>query len=164
MKLILTKHGQEIVVDDDIYEQCNNRQWRVDKGGYARNNPWVNGKTVTVYLHRLVMKADSSKTIVDHINGDKLDNQRSNLRFVTQEQNKFNRKATVGTPCPYKGVTINSSSKRPYKADIFYRGVHHYLGVFATAEEAAQAYNEGSLKYHGEYGRLNVIPVPSTAV
>jgi len=109
----------------------------------------INGRKTL--LHRLLTGAPSGK-VVDHINGDGLDNRRHNLRVCDPAQNLWNAKGrSKVTP---KGVRKSGSK---FSAKIMRCGVVHYLGVFSTASEAAAAYNEAALRLHGEYARLNIM-------
>lgn len=96
---------------------------------------------------------------VDHVDGNGLNNCRSNLRLATQSENMWNRKKGKGQyTSQYKGVSINKSMKtRPWMARLKVNGKPIYLGYYASEEEAALAYNEGTIKYHGKFARLNAI-------
>jgi hypothetical protein len=102
-------------------------------------------------MHRVVTQAVQGQE-VDHINGDRLDNRRENLRIVTRSQNAMNRKWNGSKP---KGVSrnYNPRSLKPFTARIQFNGKPIFLGNFSTVEEAAQAYNEAAAKYFGEYAR-----------
>ena len=91
--------------------------------------------------------------VVDHINGDTLDNRKCNLRICTQADNIKNRKKDIDNSSGYKGVNWSKSNKK-YLARICVNKKIIYLGYHATAELAYSAYCEASKKYHGEYGRL----------
>jgi len=91
--------------------------------------------------------------LVDHINRDHRDNRIDNLRDATPTQNQYNK--VQPNIHGYKGVTWRDR-KSPWLAKIRVNGVRINLGSFATKEEAAKAYEEACLKYHGEYAQLGV--------
>lgn len=94
------------------------------------------------------------KGLVDHKNRNDNDNRKDNLRDVTHTQNQYNKVSP--NPHGYKGVTWRNRIKNPWLSKIRVDGTRINLGSFATAEEAARAYEEACLKYHGEYANLGV--------
>src|ERR1043165_2059650 len=86
MKCIILKTGQPVSVDDDIYDLLNQWTWVLHRDGYAVRYTTSKGKRQTIYMHNVVAGAKG----IDHIDGDKLNNQRYNLRACTQRQNRFN--------------------------------------------------------------------------
>jgi hypothetical protein len=102
-------------------------------------------------LHRVILEAPEGMC-VDHINGDTLDNRRSNLRLATHKQNMQNRKKH-NCKNPYKGVYEKRSGR--YTAMIFDNSKLKYLGVFDSAEEAAKVYDARASIIFGEFARLN---------
>lgn len=106
----------------------------------------VNG--IPTYLHRLIMGAQKGQ-IVDHINGDPLDNRRDNLRICDFRGSNQNRRAKRTSKAPYKGITQLPSGR--WLAQIMSNGKHHKLGVFEAPEEAAEAYRIAAERLHGEF-------------
>lgn len=92
------------------------------------------------------------RAVIDHINGDTQDNRISNLRSVTQAQNSRNQKAAKNNASGFKGVHWHSRLKK-WAASIRLDGKLHHLGYFGTPIEAAEAYDRGSVRLHGEFGR-----------
>src|SRR4051812_25890520 len=106
-KIPLRNKNKEIVaytlIDEEDYENINKYKWSLSDG-YAIS--WKNGR-----MHRFIMNAEKGQ-IVDHINGNKLDNRKSNLRFVTASQNAQNRPKKEGCSSKYIGVTYNKNEKK----------------------------------------------------
>lgn len=109
-------------------------------------------KRKRVAMHRLILSAGDGD-VVDHINGDGLDNRRSNLRIVTIQQNAFNQKHHGGSS-RYKGVSYRADSGT-WRAYITNDGKRRYLGTFASEDDAASAYNNEAERLFGEHAKLN---------
>ena len=92
---------------------------------------------------------------IDHKDGNKLNNTRTNLRPATNQQNQFNTKRQANNTSGFKGVTWDKHNKRWLARIRFGKGNRKHLGSFATAQEAARAYNNAAEELHGEYARLN---------
>lgn len=108
-------------------------------------------------MHREIMNVSNPEISVDHIDGNPLNNQRSNLRTCTHAQNICNSKLNSKNTSGYRGVTWHTGAKK-YMAYIRHNYKMYNLGLFETAEEAALARNEKAVKLHGEFAVLNVIP------
>lgn len=90
----------------------------------------------------------------DHINGNRLDNRRENLRVCTQGENNRNKAKYRNKSSQYKGVSWDSTNKSWY-AQIIINKKHYSLGHYRNELEAAKAYDEGAKKHHGEFARIN---------
>lgn len=88
--------------------------------------------------------------IIDHKDGNGLNNRFSNLRDASHSQNQFNRRKNKGTLAGFKGVSFNKKSQR-WKASINFNKKTYYLGYFETPEEASEAYNKKAKELHGEF-------------
>ncbi len=96
--------------------------------------------------------------VIDHIDGNPLNNRGNNLRFATHQQNIWNKRINANSRNKYKGVKLIADGTR-YAAYINVSGKQISLGrKFFTEASAARAYNEGALYYYGEFARLNDIP------
>lgn len=122
--------------------------------GYLVNRSGYKKKTTT-YFHRLVMNAKDGG-VVDHINRDKLDNRKSNLRVCTQAENVINKRLQKNNTTGYRGVHLYKRVNR-YQAYIKKDGKRRHIGMFPTAEEAAKEYNKHAIKLFGEFAVLNEV-------
>jgi hypothetical protein len=119
-----------------------------------------------VYLHREVLGPIPSGTEVDHINGNGLDCRRANLRLATKSQNAQNVGRRPQNSSGYRGVSRirrvkngrEVNLRKPWLAQIQAHGKYEYLGLYASPEDAAEAWNSAALVLHGEFARLNIIP------
>ena len=116
----------------------------VENGGEKRKK---------VAMHNIIMKP-SEGFIVDHINGNGLDNRRSNLRIATRQQNTFNSVHKGGTS-KYKGVALDKESGL-WRAYIAKNGKRTWLGRFPDELSAAIAYDKAAKDMFGEYAKLNI--------
>ena len=161
MKKINTRNNIPIYVDDEDFELFGHKKWAISNCGnisYAVRQDFVNGKRVMVSMHRVIMGVNDSKILVDHKDGNGLNNQRSNLRIATKSQNGANTRSTKGSTSKYLGVSIDRSKKsKPWLAQIMVDRKNKYLGCHETEELAAEVYNEAAIKYYGEFAGLNKI-------
>jgi hypothetical protein len=106
-------------------------------------------------MHRAVMNAPVGLW-VDHINGNRLDNRKENLRLVTPEQNNWNHPGFASRRASkYKGV--KKYGKNRWEVNINHRGIAHRFGPFTRETDAARAYNEAARSFFGEYAFQNKI-------
>lgn len=150
MKTIELYHGQLALVDDADYEQLAKRKWHLSSNGYVITTMhfYEDGKRMTRQpsMHRILMEAKPGQEI-DHINRDKLDNRRSNLRFCSRVENLLNTKVRVDNRSGYKGVRWKTD-KKMWLAEIGYSGKTLFLGHFAEIESAIQARQVAEKRYH----------------
>jgi hypothetical protein len=153
MKTIpLTNSDKVALVDDDDFERLIAYNWQLKSDGKSVYRcQWISGKPVTFYIHREVLHAPK-KVQVDHKNHNILDNQKSNLRLVTNQQNQFNRiiESYPEKTSRFKGVDWRKDKQR-WRA----RSQDIFLGHFLTEREAALKYNEHALNQFGEFALLN---------
>jgi hypothetical protein len=117
----------------------------------ARHGHNEHGKVKTLYMHQILMPDGPA----DHVDCNGLNNRRSNLRYVTRQQNQRNRRKIAPALSRYKGVCPDYRRKNPWRAsiNISRRGI--YIGSFSTEEEAARAYDVAARQHFGEHARLN---------
>lgn len=114
---------------------------------------YINGKNV--YMHRVILKnASINGKDVDHINGNGLDNRRSNLRIVNRTYNNANSRPRKGCSSSFKGVSWHKVAKK-WAACVTKKGKSYHLGLYSCELEAANAYNEKALYLFGDFARLN---------
>ena len=137
------KDGLKFLIDEDDYEKfVKDESFCLLQSGYVSN-----GKHK--YLHRLIMNPPDNMC-VDHINGNKIDNRKSNLRICTNQQNQMNRGKKKNNKSGFKGVWFDKS-KNKYRTQISVDGKKKHLGLFEKSEDAYKAYCEACVKYHQEY-------------
>lgn len=153
MKKISLTRGQFTLVDDEDFEFLNSFKWYFKvhhhSQGYAARTIASRGERRLVSMHRLLMKARDGD-IVDHVNGDKLDNRKLNLRICNISQNNAN--CHTKNKGGYKGVGCIG---KKFRASISINGKFLHLGMFDTKELAAKAYNVAAIKQFGEFAKLN---------
>lgn len=149
MSEIKLKHGKVVIVDDADFEWLNQWKWCMTSRGYIHRNAGTNGY---ILIHRLIMDAPHGKD-VDHINGNRADNRRSNLRVCSRSENLCNKGLLSNNTSGFKGVSRFRKTK--WQTYINIQGKRYNLGHFSSKEEAAKVYNEAALKYHGKFARLN---------
>jgi len=142
-------HGLFATVDAADYEELKKYRWYASHNGptiYAR----CRQKGKDTYMHRMIMRPRKGY-IVDHIDGNGLNNRRCNLRVCTSRQNQANR-GPCGGSSQFVGVFRN---KDRWQAGIGCRGKSHYIGLFADEVEAAKARDRKAYELHGQYAYLN---------
>lgn len=155
--------GDVALIDDHDAPLVSRYKWsprRLGRTVYAQANTYVSGARTTVTMHRLIVAPEADQ-LIDHRNGDGLDNRRSNLRLCDKRGNNRNVGLRADNTSGYKGVHFYALRNR-YSAYIYTHGRRVSLGNFYRAEEAAHAYNIAAQIMHGEYARLNDIVAAET--
>lgn len=150
--------GHIVIIDDTYLNFVLEGKWwtNTNSCGQVYFHTRVNNKAVL--LHRFIMGCPKNM-VVDHINGNTLDNRKQNLRICTKLQNQYNQKKHKGkSHSKYKGVTFRKELKsKPWEAFIYKDRKSKRLGYFITEKEAALAYNEAAIKCYGQFSKLNEI-------
>lgn len=174
MQLIPLTQGKYAQVSDGDYAELARYAWQYlknDRKGYAvRQERRADGSRAMVYMHRQIMGAEAGE-LVDHEDGDGLNNQRENLRIATFVQNGANRPAPERA-IPYRGVYANKPGRAlPFRTTIKAFQRSYELGAYPTQEAAARAYDRAALHFFGPFARLNfpaeseatrALPLPAT--
>lgn len=137
------------LVDEGDYSVIEGYSWCVSVAGYAVARDRKTGKVI--YMHRLLL--NNPKGIVDHKNGDKLDNRRSNLRLCTNAENSRNQKIRSNNTSGFKGVS-KDGRRQKWMAYIRTNYKRKFLGYYNSPEEASRAYESAALELHEDFARL----------
>lgn len=143
--------GKYTLLDDEDakYFEDSGINLRISSEGYVVYGDSCKG------VHRTIMNA-SNGMLVDHINHNKLDNRKTNLRICTNQQNQMNRKSNKVGTSKYKGVSFDKTFGK-WRAAIMFNKKYIHIGRFMCEHEAAKAYNERAKKLFGEFAYLNDI-------
>jgi hypothetical protein len=157
MKEIPLSRGLVALVDDADFGALSAHKWSSDGKGYAQRtlkNHEHPGKKKVVSMHRVLLGLDvGDKRQVDHIDGNKANNQRSNLRICSPSQNHCNVGPNSRNKSGYKGVYFHAANGK-WTATIRAPEKYIRLGYFTTAEAANAAYVEAAKIYHGEFANI----------
>jgi hypothetical protein len=163
MKKKINVIPEDVIIDDDVKDfLCDYLEtygWYVDSNGYCVRTNSSNGKKKSIKLHRLIagmyfgLYAINGK-LIDHKNGNKLDNRISNLRICTQAENMRNREKQDNNSSGFKGVTWNKTANK-WQAQITVNRKFIYLGLYSDKSEAARIYDLASEKHHKQFAKLN---------
>lgn len=154
LKEICLTRGDVALVDDEDYDRVSQYKWHSNPHGrttYAQRTDRSGDQRTTELLHRFILRT-SAEDLVDHIDGDGLNNTRSNLRLATHSQNMKNRRKHRNNKSGYTGVHWNKTNQR-WRARIKAEGKSIHLGYFVDAEEAAQARDRAAAELHGDFMR-----------
>jgi hypothetical protein len=148
--------GLFTLVDEADYELANAYRWHRLSSGWTEYAISRSAARSTIYLHRLIAEP-APGYVVDHIDGNGLNNTRDNLRVCTHAENCRNSRHRKRNTSGYRGVTHHIPSDQ-WIAYITTDMRREYLGYYPTAEDAARAYDVVALRLHGDFARLNFKP------
>ena len=158
MRKIPLTQGQVALVDDEDSEWLNQWKWcahwhAAGQCWYAVRGTWRDGKHHLVLMHRQIMGSQKGHR-TDHMNHHTLDNQKENLRVCNNSQNQGNRRKDTKSAAPYKGICWYKSRSK-WVAGISVNNKRVNLGYYATAIEAARAYDEAAKAHFGSFALIN---------
>ncbi len=148
------KRHKLVTVDDADFKYLNQFNWHVDRDN-AASSYFGSKRNKSMLMSRFIMNAPENLE-VDHIDGNRLNNQRNNLRLATSAQNKMNRGPRRDNKSGYKGVSWHKQQEK-WTARIMADDKYQSLGLFNSILDAAKAYNQAATKYHGKFAWLNVV-------
>lgn len=156
MQKIELTQGKFALVDDADYELLSRFKWYAHKQPhtwYARRDFEARGRHFHVYMHREIMGRNGPP--VDHLNGNGLDNRRSNIRHATQSQNMQRARSKRGVS-GFRGVDRMATKNERWTARIPTKNnTRRYLGTFESREAAARAYDREVVKLYGCHAATN---------
>ncbi|RPI95541.1 MAG: hypothetical protein EHM40_03005 [Chloroflexi bacterium] len=158
MKMIPLSQGKSAIVDDEDYEGLMRWKWgahyvrKYNEWSVVRSEHKLTGRKF-IYIHRQIMNAPGGME-VDHKDGNRFNNQKSNLRLCSHQQNMFNRRPQKGSVSIYKGVSWHKGNQK-WQARITVSGKPIHLGYYGSEIEAAKTYDDSAIKYYGDYAYLN---------
>lgn len=154
----ITVGEHTVLVDRIDFKKVKDHRWwvYVHDGGKIDVKARIGGRCILI--HNFILGIVG----VDHKNGDRLDNRRSNMRPATSRQNNCNRKKSAGKSSIYKGVCAWDRHKNgsAWRASIRLDGNLTHLGYFRSELDAARAYDSAAIKLFGEFARPNFNPQP----
>lgn len=158
LKIPLSNSLDFLLIDEEDFDKVKKHKWKKSSRGYATVLLWrkENGRKIgkSTPIHQLIFKPEEGK-LVDHINRNKLDNRKENLRSVTAQQNMWNKASTRAFhSSKYKGVSFCDQTKK-WKATLSINGKRKTLGRFNEEEDAAMVFDYHAQQIHGEYGYYN---------
>ena len=143
--------GQVTRVDDADYPWLSTYAWRLNSGGYAVRTATFGTHKRILCLHRELLQVPRG-LVVDHVDHDKLNNTRDNLRIITQQQNLQYRRCFRNNRSGYKGVTAQHGQ---YHARIHVDGRAWHLGFYDAPETAAKVYDAAARQLFGPFALVN---------
>jgi hypothetical protein len=149
VKRIPLSDGHYAIVDAADYEALSQYHWHFCGGGYAARCE----KGKRVLMHRQIMQPPKGM-FVDHIDGNRANNCRSNLRTCTPAENQRNQRKRRGSASVFKGVGYLKGSDKCH-AKLVFEGKTVWLGHFEHEVQAARAYDRAAVEHFGEFANLN---------
>lgn len=152
----LRNSSLKLLVDDEDYEFISKFIWKQIKKRKDYDHVYSTHYGKIVRPHRLILNIEDPSILIDHINGNTLDNRKCNLRICTNQENSRNqgKRQDRQYTSKYKGVNWNKHSKK-WTARIKTDKKRIFIGYFTNEIEAAKAYDQAALEHHKEFANLN---------
>lgn len=158
MKKIKLPCGKETIVDDDVYGSIGELAWHALPTDYVTVTMGSKKNKMRLYLHRYIVRPRPGFE-VDHLNKNRLDNRRENLKECTRGQNQHGTSRSGKKYSPYKGVTKNPAATfRPWTVNMGKDGKVWKLGCYSTEMEAALAHDIAAIQAYGIHAKTNFLP------
>lgn len=141
------------IIDDRDFKWINSYRWNIDKDGYAIRFECTKNTQRRILMSREIMKCPVGEYI-DHINGNKLDNRRHNLRICSRTENNQNIGKRRHNTTGFKSVYLDKRNSK-FEAYIGISKKHVHLDYFRTARDAAKRYDMAAIKNYGAFAKLN---------
>jgi hypothetical protein len=156
LKIPLTQ-GKEAIIDEEDFELVNQYSWCLSGTGYAIRGIYYpeTKKTSSIRMHRFILSAPK-RMEVDHINGNRLDNRKENLRLCYNKENNRNKKKNRNNTSGFKGVTERKTvGGVRWLAQICNDNQAIFLGSFSSKLEAAEAHDKAAKELFGDFAKTN---------
>jgi len=145
MRKIKLTQGKYALVDNEDYDKLNQYKWFTRKDGqnfYATKKLYIlNGVRRNISMHQIIMGIAPKNKEIDHIDGNGLNNQKKNLRFVTHQENMRNQKTRITSKTGFKGIDFNKQQQK-YRVRIMLNGKSIFGGYFKNLKDAVKKINQ----------------------
>lgn len=153
MKILKLTNGGHTKLDDRDFEWANQWKWQQNKDGYAIRSGYARYQSGRyIYLHRELLTISETKKHGDHINHNRLDNRRKNLRVCTYQQNNANKSKQKNNTSGFTGVT---KSRNTWKAFTYFNNQRIHIIQTTDKEEAAYIRDQFVLQLFGNFANTN---------